>query len=59
MGLFRKKNNIDFDNMAMDWGAYYKDIELGVSEKCIARKIRDYDYYVDKSALKARGCSVL
>ena len=46
MGLFGRKK--DITNMVFDWDLYWKDIESGVDNKTIVKKMENLDYYVSK-----------
>lgn len=47
MGLFSRKK--DITNMVFDWDLYWKDIESGVDNKTIVKKMENLDYYVSKA----------
>lgn len=47
MGLFSRKK--DITNMVFDWDLYWKDIESGVDNKTIVKKMESLDYYVSKA----------
>lgn len=46
MGIFGRKK--DITNMVFDWDLYWKDIESGVDNKTIVKKMENLDYYVSK-----------
>ena len=46
MGLFGRKK--DITNMVFDWNLYWKDIESGVDNKTMVKKMENLDYYVSK-----------
>lgn len=46
MGLFGQKK--DITNMVFDWDLYWEDIENGVDNKTIVKKMENLDYYVSK-----------
>ena len=46
MGLFGRKK--DITNMVFDWDLYWEDIENGVDNKTIVKKMENLDYYVSK-----------
>lgn len=46
MALFGRKK--DITNMVFDWDLYWKDIESGVDNKIIVKKMENLDYYVSK-----------
>lgn len=39
----------DITNMVFDWDLYWKDIESGVDNKTIVKKMESLDYYVSKT----------
>lgn len=39
----------DITNMVFDWDLYWKDIESGVDNKTIVKKMENLDYYVSKA----------
>lgn len=47
MSIFGRKK--DITNMVFDWDLYWKDIENGVDNKTIVKKMGSLDYYVSKS----------
>nr|DAR55680.1 MAG TPA: hypothetical protein [Caudoviricetes sp.] len=47
MGIFGRKK--DITNMVFDWDLYWKDIENGVDNKTIVKKMENLDYYVSKA----------
>lgn len=47
MGIFGRKK--DITNMVFDWSLYWKDIESGVDNKTIVKKMENLDYYVSKA----------
>lgn len=44
MGIFGRKK--DITNMVFDWSLYWKDIESGVDNRDIVKKMENLDYYV-------------
>lgn len=46
MGLFGREK--DITNMVFDWDLYWEDIENGVDNKTIVKKMENLDYYVSK-----------
>lgn len=47
MSIFGRKK--DIGNMAFDWDLYWKDIESGVGNKIIVKKMENLDYYMSVS----------
>lgn len=47
MGIFGRKK--DINNMVFDWDLYWKDIESGVDNKVIVKKMENLDYYMSVS----------
>lgn len=47
MSIFGRKK--DIDNMVFDWNLYWKDIESGVDNKVIVKKMENLDYYMSVS----------
>lgn len=47
MGLFGREK--DITNMVFDWDLYWKDIESGVDNKTIVKKMGNLDCYVSKA----------
>lgn len=47
MGIFGRKK--DITNMVFDWSLYWEDIENGVDNKTIVKKMENLDYYVSKA----------
>ena len=47
MSIFGRKK--DIDNMVFDWNLYWEDIESGVDNKVIVKKMENLDYYMSVS----------
>lgn len=47
MSIFGRKK--DIDNMVFDWNLYWQDIESGVDNKVIVKKMENLDYYMGVS----------
>lgn len=51
--LFSKRNK-DLSNCVFDWDAYYRDIEKGMAFDERMKKMKNFDYWVDKSVKMAK-----
>lgn len=55
MGIFNKHSEIS--GKVFDWDAYQKDIESMVDFRTIDKKMKRFEYYVDKSMIDSRSCA--
>lgn len=54
--LFSKRNK-DLSNCVFDWDTYYRDIERNMSFDERMKKMKNFDYWVDKSVKMAKSYS--